>query len=51
MLFVWSVHFSVWMNQVNCFGMFAICMNPLEYMGKDTQSVKDKFQVSWESGE
>ena len=50
MLFVWFVYFSIPVNQVNCFGTFAICMNPMEYMGKTTQSVKGKFQESWESG-
>ena len=51
MLFVWSVYFSIQVNQANYLNTFIICMSLLEYIDKTTQSVKGKFQESWELSE
>ena len=51
MLFVWSVYFSIQANSANYLGKFTIHMNPLEYIGNTTHSVKGQFQESWEFSE
>ena len=51
MLLVWSVYLSIQANQANYPSTFIICMSLLEYIDKTTQSVKVKFQESWELGE
>ena len=51
MLFVWPVYFSIQVNSANYLSKFAIRMNPLEYIGNTTHSVKGQFQESWEFGE
>ena len=51
MLFVWSVYFPIWANSANYLSQFATRMNPLEYIGNTTHSVKGQPQESWEFGE
>ena len=51
MLFVYSVYFSIQVKQVSYLSVFIICMSLLEYIDKTAQSVKGKFQESWELGE
>ena len=50
MLLVWSVYFSIQVNEVNYLFTFVICMSLLDYIDKTTQLVKGKFQESEESG-
>ena len=51
MVFVWPVYFPIQANPASYSSHFTIHMSLLEYIGKTTQSVKGKFQESWESGE